>query len=81
MSIQSMRDLVAWQISMDLAESIYRWTADFPAAEKYGLVSQMQRSPGSVPFNIAEGWENGTTRMFIRRLRDVRGSLTARRAK
>lgn len=74
--INSFRDLDAWRVAMDLAELVYRWTATFPGSERFGLVSQMQRSASSVPFNIAEGWGNGTTRMFIRRLRDSRGSLT-----
>jgi four helix bundle protein len=74
--INSFRDLDAWKLAMDLAEVVYRWTATFPPSERYGLTSQMQRSSVSVACNIAEGWGNGTTRMFVRRLRDARGSLT-----
>ena len=53
--IQSFRDLLVWQRSMDLATSIYRLTAQFPQQEMYGLVSQMRRCAVSVPSNIAEG--------------------------
>lgn len=33
----SFRELLVWQRSMDLAESIYMITKDFPQEEKYGL--------------------------------------------
>jgi four helix bundle protein len=45
--IQSFRDLLVWQRSMDLATTVYRLTGQFPHQEMYGLVSQMRR--------IAEG--------------------------
>lgn len=50
------RDLQVWQSSIDLAERIYRLTANFPASELYGLSSQMRRASVSVASNIAEGW-------------------------
>lgn len=49
------KDLDVWKKSMDLVESIYKWTEEFPSAEKYGLVAQIRRSVISVPSNIAEG--------------------------
>lgn len=49
------RELIAWQKSMDLAETVYKMTSSFPAEEKYGIVSQMRRSAVSIPSNIAEG--------------------------
>jgi four helix bundle protein len=53
--IQSFRDLLVWQRSMDLATTVYRLTGQFPHQEMYGLVSQMRRFAVSIPSNIAEG--------------------------
>jgi four helix bundle protein len=49
------RDLVVWQKAMNLAEVLYRETAEFPIEERYGLTAQMRRAAVSVPSNIAEG--------------------------
>src|SRR5882757_3875393 len=53
--IQSFRDLIAWQKSMDLADMIYDLTEDFPAREHFGLAYQLRKSGVSIPSNIAEG--------------------------
>ncbi len=53
--VQSHRDLVVWQKSMDLVVEVYRLSAMFPKAEIYRLVSQITRAAISVPANIAEG--------------------------
>jgi four helix bundle protein len=53
--VQSFRDLLVWQRSMDLATAVYRLTHEFPKQETYGMVSQMRRCAVSVPSNIAEG--------------------------
>ena len=52
--IRSFRDLVAWQVAIDVVEATYRLTADFPDGERFGLVSQMRRAAVSMPSNIAE---------------------------
>ena len=42
--IESHRDLVVWQKSMDLVVQVYRLTAAFPPNEMYRLVVQATRS-------------------------------------
>jgi len=73
--IKSYRDLKAWQIGMNISESAYKLTADFPKHERYGLGSQIQRAAVSVPANIAEGHARESTREFLRFLSLAQGSL------
>lgn len=54
------KDLVVWQRSVELADSVYRLTIGFPSEEKYGLVSQMRRAAISISSNIAEGRLRGS---------------------
>ncbi|WP_116788736.1 four helix bundle protein [Flavobacterium psychrotrophum] len=44
-----------WQLGMDIAKTILNLTDTFPAHEKFGLKSQMDRCSISIPSNIAEG--------------------------
>src|SRR5271157_5796492 len=72
---RSYRDLVAWQKSMDLAESIYSCTRSFPREEMYGIISQMRRTVASVPSNIAEGQARNSSGEFRQFLGIARGSV------
>ena len=74
-SPQSHRDLKVWQIALDLAETVYRLTADWPKHEQYGLISQIRRAMVSVSANIAEGAGRGSTGEFIQFVGIARGSL------
>ncbi len=47
--------LEIWQLSRSLVGKVYKATEQFPAVEKYGLVSQLNRAVVSVASNIAEG--------------------------
>jgi four helix bundle protein len=74
-SIESHRDLIVWQKSMDLAVAAYRVTASFPADERYGLTSQIRRSGASIPANIAEGCGRESAGAYAQQLRVAQGSL------
>ena len=65
MSINSFKDLKAWQLGMDVAEGVYRLTENFPKADIYGLTSQMRRSAVSIPSNLAEGQGRDSTKEFL----------------
>lgn len=55
MTVQSYRQLIAWQKAMELVEAIYTATDAFPRDELFGLTSQIRRAAVAVPSNIAEG--------------------------
>lgn len=55
MKIDSFKDLIVWQKSMDLTSEVYKITSKLPQEEIFGLKSQMQRCCVSIPSNIAEG--------------------------
>lgn len=69
MPLNSFKDLIVWQKSMELAREIYRLTAGLPKQELFGLTSQMRRASISIPSNIAEGRTRGTARDFLQFLR------------
>jgi four helix bundle protein len=73
--VNSFRDLRVWQASMDLVESVYHFTANFPAHEIYGLTSQLRRAAVSVPSNIAEGNTRESTKEYLHYLSMARASL------
>jgi four helix bundle protein len=55
MKIHNFKELKVWQKSMTLCKMVYEITSTFPADEKFGLKSQIQRCAISIPSNIAEG--------------------------
>jgi four helix bundle protein len=73
--VQSYRDLIGWQKSMDLVVEVYRSTESFPKAETYGLMAQLRRAAVSIPSNIAEGHDRISTGEFKQFLGHARGSL------
>ena len=73
--IKSYKDLIVWQKSVDLVESIYRITEKLPSKENFGLISQMQRASVSIPSNIAEGYGRQSSGSYIQFLSIARGSL------
>jgi four helix bundle protein len=68
------RDLDAWKQGMDLVEQCYRTTARFPAAELYGLTSQLRRAAVSIPSNVAEGHCRRSTRAYANHVSIALGS-------
>jgi four helix bundle protein len=73
--ITSHKDLLVWQRSMDLVETVYRLTGNLPSSEQWGLISQMRRAAISVPSNIAEGYGRQATGEYRHHVSIGRGSL------
>ncbi len=69
------QDLAVWRKSLELVVTCYEIAKGFPASEKFGLCSQLQRAAVSVPANIAEGHGRGSTKEFLHFLHIAYGSL------
>ena len=68
-------DLEVWQDARRLNREIYLITRRFPAAEQFGLTSQLRRAAVSVASNIAEGSGRNSDRDFAHFLENSYGSL------
>jgi four helix bundle protein len=75
MKIQSHRDLIVWQKSMDLAVNVYKASEAFPKHELYRLTAQLTSAACSVAGNIAEGHARSTRRDYAHFLSISKGSL------
>jgi len=73
--IQSYKELQVWQKSIELVTELYKLTRNFPDSEKFGLISQINRSGVSIASNIAEGWGRGSRNEYIHHLYIARGSI------
>ncbi len=73
-TLQSHKELIVWQKSIELAILVYALTKQYPKEETYGVTSQMRRSSVSIASNIAEGRSRGTTKDFLQFLRIAYGS-------
>src|SRR3989338_898159 len=72
--IQSYKELIVWQRSIELVKEIYKITKKFPREEVYSLVSQMRRSSISIQSNIAEGYKRKSFGDYVRFLNIADGS-------
>ena len=66
--------LNVWRKALDFAMAIYDATGSFPAAEQFGLQSQVRRAAVSISANIAEGSGRQTKRDFANFLNIAYGS-------
>ena len=73
---QSFRDLIVWQRAIQLTVDIYKLTAKFPDAEKFGLTSQMRRAAVSIASNISEGYGRSTKGEYVQFVGHARGSCS-----
>ena len=73
--MQRFTELKVWQRSHELILEVYRVTADFPSAERFGLISQLRRAAASIPTNIAEGSKRDGNQEYARFLNIAEASL------
>lgn len=74
-SLMDYKKLRIWKEGIQLCKEIYLITQNFPSSEKFGLISQMNRSVISVPSNIAEGYGRNSAQELKRFCNISRGSL------
>jgi four helix bundle protein len=74
MQYKRFEDLPVWQEAVELARSMYEFTALEPFRPHPGLRDQLERAALSVSNNIAEGFERGTTNELLAFLYIARGS-------
>ena len=75
MTVSNYRDLVVWQKSMDLAFRVYESIKLLPKEEFYGLSDQIRRAVVSIPSNIAEGHQRGSSKEYMHFLYIAKESL------
>jgi len=74
MKIQRFEDLEAWQIARELTNQVYAVTRKESIRRDYGFVDQIRRATISIMNNIAEGFERGSNKDFVKFLFIARGS-------
>jgi len=72
---QKFEDLPVWKLAKDLAVKVYQITKDEKFRRDYSLVDQIRRASISISSNIAEGFERGSKKEFIKFLYIAKGSL------
>src|SRR6266516_4456872 len=71
MAYQSFEDLEVWQRGCRLSVAIFQ---TFESSKKFSLKDQLERAGLSIPSNIAEGAERGSTKDFAHFLNYSKGS-------
>ena len=74
-TVSHFRELHVWQRGMDIVETVYRVSAEFPKSELYGLTGQVRRAAVSVPSNVAEGPTRASTKEYLNHLSMAQASL------
>jgi len=72
--MKTFEDLPVWQAGRELVRRIYELTRSSPFRHDSGLCDQIQRAAVSVPSNIAEGHERGSTPDLLQFLFYAKGS-------
>ena len=75
-SINRFEDIKAWQRARELAQQVYAVSGKGTFRRDYGLKDQIRRAAGSVMHNIAEGFDAGSDKEFVRFLAYARRSAT-----
>lgn len=75
MKSKTFEDLIVWQKAHEFVLQVYKFTAEFPKEELYGLSSQFRRASVSIPANIAEGFRKTGLKDKIRFYNIAEGSI------
>ena len=73
--IRRFEDLKTWQRARELANIVYSLTKNESFYKDYSLVDQIRRAAVSVMNNVAEGFERGSNKDFVKFLFIARASV------
>ena len=73
--VKSVEDLEVYQRLCDLAIEIHDLTLAFPKLEMFELGSQVRRSSNSGPANLAEGFNNKHTNIYLEGISRAQGEI------
>lgn len=73
--ITSVEDLDVYQKLCDLAIKVHELTLNFPKFELFELGSQLRRSSNSAPANLAEGFNNKHTNIYLEGISRTQGEI------
>ena len=73
--VQTYKELIVWQKSMDMTVMLYPLLKKLPKVETYALSDQMRRAAISIPSNIAEGYGRNTKKEYLQFLYIANGSV------
>ncbi len=66
MAGQSFEELDCWKVARELCVEVYALTRNESCRRDYGFIDQIRRASVSVMNNIAEGYERGSDKEFIK---------------
>lgn len=66
MKKHNFRELKIWKDAMSFVKRVYAVSSKSPADERFGFISQINRSSVAIPSNIAEGSGRTTNKEFVR---------------
>lgn len=73
-TIHRFEDLEIWQLGRELAREMAEVSSSERWYRQFDLIDQIRRSSGSVPDNIAEGFERDGNKEFLQYLSIAKGS-------
>lgn len=73
--IRRFQDLDVYRKLVDLHIKVHQRTLDFPRYERFELGSQLRRSSNAIPANLAEGWNNRHTTVYLEGINRAFGEL------
>ena len=78
--VKKFEEIQSWKKARSLTNQIYRATLAGPFSKDFGLRDQIRRAAVSILSNIAEGFERGGDKEFLRFLAIAKGSAGELRA-
>ena len=75
MKFNSVEDLDVYKKLFNLAIETHKLTLTFPKFELYELGSQLRRSSNSAPANLAEGFNNKHTNIYLEGISRAQGEI------